>query len=275
METSALTPDAPPKRRRWRSPRHLGRIWNLIFLFLFVFPVAWSAATYALTDHPRSFREANWSSTGLLPPAASDPDARVVIFAARNGTWRSIFATHTWIVVKPRNGPYTRYEVTGFGRPLHTNSLPPDSYWFSNRPEIVADVRGAQAEPRVAKIIAAVESYGYLRNGDYRIWPGPNSNTFVATVMRAVPELQATLPPSAIGKDFRADGSVFGLTTSRTGVEFEIFGLLGVKAGWVEGLEFNLFTLVAGIDVRHPAIKLPGVGRIGFTSAATATAQTR
>jgi hypothetical protein len=35
------------------------------------------------------------------------------------------------------------------------------------------------------------------------MWPGPNSNTFTAAVLRAVPELAILLPPNAIGKDFR------------------------------------------------------------------------
>ena len=43
-----------------------------------------------------------------------------------------------------------------------------------------------------------------------------------------------------------------------------MFGLLGVKAGWVEGVELNLLGLVAGLDLRHPAVKLPGFGRIGI-----------
>ena len=267
--------DAAPPASSSQSPRRrrLALVWNFVFAFAFVLPIAWSTAQYALTDHPRSFREANWSSTGLLPPAASTPDARVLVFAARNGTWRSIFATHTWIVVKPKGGAYTRYEITGFGNPLRINGSPPDSYWFSNKPEVIADVRGADAEALVPKVLNAVEAYEYRNYGDYRIWPGPNSNTFIATVMRAVPELQAALPPTAIGKDYRADGSIAGLTPSGTGFEIEIFGLLGLKAGWVEGFELNLFTLVAGFDIRHPAIKLPGLGRIGIDQPTTATAQ--
>jgi hypothetical protein len=39
--------------------------------------------------------------------------------------------------------------------------------------------------------------------------------------------------------------------------------MLGVKAGWVEGLELNFMGLVAGLDVRQPAVKLPGFGRLG------------
>jgi hypothetical protein len=32
---------------------------------------------------------------------------------------------------------------------------------------------------------------------------------------------------------------------------------------WVEGLEINVLGLVLGVDIRRPAIKVPGFGRIG------------
>jgi hypothetical protein len=94
------------------------------------------------------------------------------------------------------------------------------------------------------------------------MWPGPNSNTFVATVLRAVPEAATTLPSNAVGKDFRP-GPYAGLTDSGTGIEASLLGLLGVKVGWIEGVELNFLGLVAGLDVRHPAVKLPGFGRLG------------
>ena len=50
--------------------------------------------------------------------------------------------------------------------------------------------------------------------------------------------------------------------------------LAALKAGWVEGVEVNLLGLVAGLDLRHPAVKLPGFGRIGF-DLPVATAATR
>ena len=43
-----------------------------------------------------------------------------------------------------------------------------------------------------------------------------------------------------------------------------------MKLGWVEGVEVNVLSLVAGLDVRHPAVKLPGFGRLGLESVATA-----
>jgi hypothetical protein len=82
-------------------------------------------------------------------------------------------------------------------------------------------------------------------------------------VLRAVPELQVTLPSNAVGKDFR-DRPYAGLTDSGTGVEISLWGVLGFKAGWVEGVELNFLGLVAGLDLRHPAVKLPGFGRVGL-----------
>ena len=156
------------------------------------------------------------------------------------------------------------------------NGWAADARWFGYTPRIVADITGEMASAAIPKIEAAVARYPYAKTGDYRLWPGPNSNTFVANVLRAVPELAIAMPPEAIGKDFRIDGSLFGLTESRTGIEASLWGLLGLKLGWVEGIELNLLTLVAGLDLRNPAVKLPGFGRIGIeTTAQTATAKPR
>jgi hypothetical protein len=43
-----------------------------------------------------------------------------------------------------------------------------------------------------------------------------------------------------------------------------LYGLLGLKVGRVEGIEINFFTLVAGLDLRRPALKIPAFGRVGF-----------
>jgi hypothetical protein len=84
--------------------------------------------------------------------------------------------------------------------------------------------------------------------------------------MREVPELGAALPPTAIGKDWHPTGSLVGLTPSRTGVELSLGGLFGIAVGRVEGIEVNFLGLVAGFDLRRPALKLPGWGRIGLAA---------
>jgi hypothetical protein len=245
--------------------RKFGHTIRIALLVVFLAPVALKAALWSF-EEPRHWQTARWSSAGILPEAASDPQARVTVFAARTGGWRSIFAVHTWLVVKPANAEaYTRYEVTGFGgRPLRINGRPPDGYWLGDRPQIVADIRGARAASAIPKIEAAIQAYPYNEYGDYRMWPGPNSNTFVANVLRAAPELEIALPPEAIGKDFRTDGALFGLTESGTGVEVSLYGALGLKVGRIEGVELNVLSLVAGLDAQRPALKIPAFGRIGL-----------
>ncbi len=231
----------------------------LTFLALFLLPLAARAALSAFEERPRSWHLADWSSIGSLPPAAAHPEARVLVMSARTGRWKGIFATHSWVVLKRANArSWSRYDVVGWGTPVRTNGWAPDGRWYGDSPVAIADVRAAEAEALIPKIEAAITSYGFAKAGDYRVWPGPNSNTFVATVLRAVPELRVALPPTAIGKDFR-DGPFLGLTDSRTGLEASLWGLLGVKLGWVEGVELNVLGLVAGLDLRQPALKLPGV----------------
>jgi hypothetical protein len=77
-----------------------------------------------------------------------------------------------------------------------------------------------------------------------------------------------TLPPNAVGRDFRR-GFYLGPTDSGTGLEVNLSGYAGLKVGWVEGIEINFLGLVAGLDVRYPAVKLPGYGRVGIGSPVT------
>ena len=123
------------------------------------------------------------------------------------------------------------------------NGWAPDGLWFGNKPQVVLDLRGADATNTIPKIETAIKGYNYANAGDYRIWPGPNSNTFVATVLRAIPEAETILPANAVGRDFRALPYI-GLTDSRTGVEASLWGVVGVKVGWVEGVEMNFLGLV-------------------------------
>jgi uncharacterized protein DUF3750 len=233
-------------------------------LALFLFPLAVHAALYSAKDRPGSYRDADWGSVGMLGAANTDLGARLMIFTGRTGRWKGIFSVHSWVVFKPENATtWSRYDVVGWGQPVRTNGWAPDSRWFGDTPRVLVDIRGSQAAALIPKVKAAITSYSYSHAGDYVIWPGPNSNTFVATVLRAVPELGVTLPPNAVGKDFRAYPYA-GLTDSRTGVEASLWGILGVKLGWVEGVELNFLGLVAGLDIRHPAVKLPGFGRVGI-----------
>jgi hypothetical protein len=76
------------------------------------------------------------------------------------------------------------------------------------------------------------------------------------------------LPPTAIGKDFPYDNAMVGRTPSGTGLRVSLGGYLGLTVGWVEGVELNFLGAVIGIDLRRPALKLPGLGRIGCSLSA-------
>jgi hypothetical protein len=258
----------PPTRPNRR------KIIMLIVFALFLAPILARAAFYAIGNAPRSWREADWSSTQLLPPASDYKPARVMVFTGKAGAWKGIFAVHSWIVLKPAGArEWTRYDVVGWGSPVRTNNWPADGRWYGSAPTALADISGAEAERLIPKINAAVAAYAYAHAGDYRVWPGPNSNSFTAAVLRAVPELGVSLPPNAVGRDYR-DRLYAGLTDSRTGIELNLRGLAALKVGWVEGIEVDLLGLVAGLDLRHPGLKLPGYGRIGLESpVATALAR--
>lgn len=241
------------------------KLLTILLLALFLLPIAARAAWYALEDRPRSWRDADWSSTGMLPKASDYPQARLLVLSGRTGGLKGLVSVHSWVVIKRAGArAWSRYDVVGWGNPVRMNGWAADGRWYGDIPVVVADVRGVDAEALIPKVEAAIKDYRYSHAGDYRIWPGPNSNTFVASVLRAIPELGVALPPNAVGKDFRDEGFYAGLTDSRTGVELSLWGLFGVKLGWVEGIEVNFLSLVAGLDLRQPALKLPGFGRIGI-----------
>ncbi len=243
----------------------------LAFLVFFILPVATAAGTMMLRGGPTNWVQWDRSVASQLPPAAEHPEARVLVMAGRTRGLKGAIALHTWVVVKGENERrWRRYDVAGWGDPVRLNWWPPD-LWFGERGTAILDVKGERAQALIPRIDAAIKSYAYANAGDYRIWPGPNSNTFVATILRAIPETGVTLPPDAIGRDFRP-WPYLGPTDSGTGVEASLWGVLGLKLGWVEGVEVNVLGLVAGLDLRQPGVKLPGFGRVGL-DVLTATAQ--
>ncbi len=252
--------------------RHHGpRVKKLLLAItlLIIAPISASAIAYSLDGRRENWQSADRSSAGLLPPASAHPDALVRVYAARTVRWRGIFAVHTWIVVKERGAArYSRYDYTAWGNPIRVDGFVPDGRWFGAVPQVVAALDGAEAERLIPRIRQVVETYRFNAYGDYSAWPGPNSNTFVQAALDAVPEMKAVLPPTAIGKDFPYEGRWVGLTPSGAGLFATVGGYAGVKVGWLEGIEVSILGAVIGIDIRRPALKLPGIGRIGVPQAA-------
>jgi hypothetical protein len=231
--------------------------------------VAVAAASWLLLGGAgaKDWRTASREPVGLAPLPATTPEAVLQVYAARAWGWRGYFGVHTWIAVKPaRARSYTVYEVIGWrlGRSdsaVAIQERAPDARWFGSNPELLTERRGADVESLLSRIEQAAREYPYPSR--YAVWPGPNSNTFTAYVARAVPELGIHLPSTAIGKDYLGD-SYLAKAPSGRGFQLSFYGLAGVLASAVEGIEVNLLGLSFGIDPLAPAVKLPFIGRIGL-----------
>jgi hypothetical protein len=243
-----------------------------LFGLLYLVPLSISVLLYQHTGIGADWWSADRSSIGHLPPARDNPAALVRVFAAPTVRWRGILAVHCWIVLKPEGAStYTRYDYTAWGEPIRVNGFPPDGRWFGRHPELVFAADGETAAAMIPRMQAVIGSYTWRNRGDYRAWPGPNSNTFVAAVLDAVPEAAMVLPPTAIGKDYPYDGRWLRLTSSGTGIRLSLGGYAGLTLGWVDGIEVNILGGIAGIDLRRPALKLPGLGRLGVPSVPPST----
>jgi len=247
------------------------RVLTIVVWFLligFALPIGISAALhYSGTEAKADWRTADRSSAGLLEQPLLHRDAVVRIYAARTVRWRSIFAVHCWLVYKPRGASaYTRYDYTAWTElPVRMNGYAPDGRWFGRAPETIYALDGEAAERLIPKIEDAIRAYPLSAAGDYHAWPGPNSNTFIQAILDAVPEIDATLPALAIGKDFPYDGSWVRKTADGAGLRLSLAGYGGVTLGWREGLALDFMGAALRLDVRRPAIELPGLGRFGVS----------
>lgn len=216
----------------------------------------------------RDWQNADRSSQRIAPSPEAESDAVVQVYSARAFSWRGIFAVHTWISTKPRGAArYTVHQVIGWRewqkrRVVVSSEDEPDRSWYGNAPVLLADFRGEQATRLIPEIVAATLTYPYQYS--YTLWPGPNSNTFIAHVAREVPELRLELPTTAIGKDYLINGAFVDRAPSGTGWQLSLLGVAGVTLAREEGFELNLLSANFGIDPFDFAIKLPGIGRVGF-----------
>ena len=223
------------------------------------------SSTAATSSRSYSWQDAPRHSAGLAPdPMRFKSEAIVQVYAAKTFGWRGMFAVHPWIIFK-RAGQdrYTRYDVVGWRAPdvIQRDYALPDGLWYGAVPQLLVEHTGDGVDAMIDRIEAAIKSYPYA--DQYRSYPGPNSNTFLAHIGREVPELRLDLPPTAIGKDYRPLAQPVGVSSTGRGLQASLLGLLGVSIGVEEGVEFNLLGLGFGVDFNKPALRLPLVGRVG------------
>ena len=174
--------------------------------------------------------------------------ARVLVMSGQTGGWKGAVAVHSWVVFKRENARnWTRYDVVGWGNPVRTNGWAPDGRWYGNN----ADGAGrCQRARRPAALIPQHRGGGEgLPIRQRRRLPASgrartatrSSRPCCARCRNSASPCRRTPSAATIGHY-----PYVGLTDSGTGIEASLWGLLGVKLGWVEGVEVNVLGLVAG-----------------------------
>jgi hypothetical protein len=168
-------------------------------------------------------------------------------------------AVHYWFnAYEPRTLRWERWElwqtagsnVTSWGH-IHRDLMSPMSNVGGGEALVEAQWTGAEAE-RLISVLHHPELYA--DRDVYRAWPGPNSNTYVAWILResGVP---FDLSPMAIGKDWR--GWVGGgVTTTHAGLHVES-PIAGLKIGVLDGVELHVLALTFGFAPLRPSLKTP------------------
>ncbi len=116
-----------------------------------------------------------------------------------------LLASHYWFVVFEADEAH-RWEVwqtkNAGGRAIghvHCDLKPPDAGVGGGPARIAAEWTGAEALS-IKKVLEAAHAYPFCHR--YRYWPGPNSNTFAAWVLRQA-GIPHPLARRAIGRNYR------------------------------------------------------------------------
>ena len=93
-ESGYISPIMPPTH-----PFSRRKALMLVIFTLFLLPIIARAAFYTVSNEPRSWRDADWSSTGKLPAASEYKPPRVIVFTGTAGAWKGVFSVHSWSVL--------------------------------------------------------------------------------------------------------------------------------------------------------------------------------
>ena len=244
----------------WRFTKYT----TVFVLIVFALPSFASIAIWKLNDHgPNSWREADWSSSGMMNLNPDLESAEIHVLAARTGRIKGALSVHSWLLLKvPGETKYRRYDVVGWGTPVRLNAYAADARWYSNLPEILYSISGMDAARLIPSVKRAIEEYPHSNRGDYVLWPGPNSNSFVAHILDEVPEIGFVLPANAVGRNY--SNQFVNVDPDWTNFQFSLRGYAGIAVGRRHGFEINILGLTSGLDFKNGGLKLPGFGTISL-----------
>lgn len=170
--------------------------------------------------------------------------------------WVTRFAEHLWVDVRVA-GQWHRVEWNGhleevWVEPFEAGHALQDQRWEMGV-AVHSWYRGAVARQLGRTILKRARDFPWA--GEYRIWPGPNSNSFVDWLSQEVPGFATQLPPNALGKDYTPWFSA-GISRSRSGVHLDTL-LFGTQLGLKEGVEAHVLGFTLGVGLWPPQLKLP------------------
>jgi Protein of unknown function (DUF3750) len=208
---------------------------------------------------------------GITVPSVPLPTCVVQLRYATLPHFLRAIAVHYWFVVgDPAARQWHRWEVwqtkDAGGQSLghvHCDLRHPDDGVGGGAYRLAAEWSDSAAQAIYA-VLAQAQDYPY--RDLYRAWPGPNSNTFVAWVLREA-GLHHALDPRAIGKDYVG---LLGMQLSSrpAGAQVET-PLLGVRVCLRDGVEVHLLGLTCGLRWSPLEVYTP-FGRLGLKTAAPA-----
>ena len=179
--------------------------------------------------------------------------------------WISRFADHSYFDMKlGAEDKWKRLEVSSYGSgrryyDISAEAARGDERW--GRPvKILRKIEGDNARKIIEDAVKNSEGWAY--DEEYRAWPGPNSNSFAAMVLRTTGGLSVELDHNASGKDYTAFIALRGTTTG-TGFQVDTVPI-GFSVGIMEGIELHFLQFTFGISLIPPAIKIPILPRLGF-----------
>ena len=206
---------------------------------------------------------------GLRPSTVSTRQPYLVVVKSvripSTEPWISRFACHTWFDLK--NGPnadWERIEILAVDSGVMDYKIPPQEAYsdfrWTNRVSVIGMIQGDLAKSVIPKMETLAKNYPDKAN--YWSWPGPNSNTFTASIVRQTPELRLVFDHNAVGKDF-VPWFYAGPSVTGSGWQADTW-LLGVQFGLRDGIQIHFIQLTLGVSLFPPALDLPILPRIGW-----------
>ena len=156
------------------------------------------------------------------------------------------FAVHYWLVIH-RDDCIERWEVwqlPALSQPswghLHLNLMPHDQWLANARHWREQCWHGPEVTDIAREVSRSPQHYAHCHR--YHYWPGPNSNTYIQTILDHA-GVEFALAPRGIGKDY------LGWWGHRRSGRQQLFStpLIGVRLGWPEHVELHLLSLCFGM----------------------------